>query len=596
MATVQISSKALAAGVVLLGLAFGGWGIRWGLPGPERLARVLPPGLDGPAFHQELADSWSAMHQSLGENLMVNPRSFGSFTGIIETPSGWTTPPKELLNSYRSFYIRSEHEDEQSILLALSRMKPRRLEFNPHLFTYGALHIYSVGAAIAAGAASGLVALKGSLLHYLANPSDMAAMYTAGRLLSVAAFIGCGLMLLRLGGRAAGGPEAGALAAALFLMTPAAVVQAHVLKAHTFWAFFALWTVDRCASVLARGSLRDYAAAGAVAGLATASFLGAWTSCLVVGAAGAMRLAGLHEPEGRPCPPQGEAAGLVLSGLCAVGAFFLVSPYWLTGRAEALAEMKVLSGFSAMDLSHIWLFATHALRRSVTDPVLVLMFGGTVLALLKGRREPLMLLCAAAFLIALASTATVGGVLATRQARYFIGWIGVGALLAARLLQELRALKGPAGRFGAATAAVVLAGLACQGLSYAYNFHVAAGERSNHILSGEWIEKNVPAGETIGLLRLPQPSNSPFFRYDRYRLMFIEPGLAASLPPARLPRWLALTVPDYDDRPALAGVLSRYERVALFPRARLFPWVALDPSSTTANPLVEVHRLKEGGT
>jgi hypothetical protein len=594
VATVQIGRKAPAAGIVLLGLALGLWGIRWGLPGPGRLARVLPPGLDGAVFHQELASSWSAMHQSLGENLMVNPKSFGSFTGIVETPAGWKTPPQELLNSYRSFYLRSEHEDEQTILLALSRMKPRALQFNPHLYTYGALHIYSVGAALAAGAAAGLVTIKSSILFYLADPSKMAAMYLAGRLLSVAAFVGCGLMLLRLG-RLHAGLEAGVFAAALFLMTPAAVVQAHVLKTHTFWAFLALWTVDRCAVVLARGGLKSYAAAGTAAGLATAAFLGAWPACLAVGVAGAMRLAGLHEPGGKPRAPRAEVIGLVLSGACAGGAFLLVSPYWVAGFSEAMAEMKVLSGFSAMDPGHVWLFATHALRRSVTDPVLTLMLGGAALALLKGRREPVLLLCALVFLLALASTATVGGVLATRQVRYFMGWVGVGSLLAGRLLQELRALKGPAGRFGTATAAIVLAGLACQGASYAYNFSLGEGQRSNHFLSGEWIEKNVPEGAEIGLLRLPQPSNSPFFRYDRYRLKFIEPGLAASLPAAALPRWLALTIPDYDDRPALAGVLARYERRAVFPRARLFPWIELDPSSTTANPLVEIYALKEKG-
>lgn len=580
--------------MALLGLTLGLWGIRWGLPGPQRLARVMPPGLDGPAFRQELADSWSRMHQDLGENLMINVKSFGTFTGVVEIPPGWKTPPKELLNSYRSFYVRSEHEDEQSILLALSRMKPKRLQFKPHLFTYGALHIYSVGAAMALGAAAGLVTLKSSILFYLGDPAKMAALYLAGRLLSVAAFVGCGLMLLRLG-RRAGSVEAGAFAAAIFLMTPAAVVQAHVLKTHTFWAFLALCTADRCASLLERGGLRAYAAAGAVSGLAVASFLGAWPACLLVGAAGAMRLAGLHEPSGRPCAPAPELKGLVLSGACALGAFFLVSPYWLVDFNEAMLEMKVLSGFGALDPANAWLFATNALRRSVTDPIVILMFGGAALALIKGRREPLLLLCAIGFLLALASTATVGGVTSTRQVRYFLGWAAVGSLLAGALLRDLRALKGPAGRFGTAAAAILLAGLACQGLSYAYNFHLGEGERSNHFLAGAWIEKNVPAGETIGLQRYPQPSNSPFFRYDRYRLLFLEPGLAASLPPERLPRWLALTIPDYDDRPALAPVLGRYERLAVFPRARLFPWVSIDPTSTTANPLIEIHRLKEKG-
>ena len=588
--------KAFVATLILLGLVLGLWGIRWGLPGPQRLARVLPPGLDGPAFQKELADSWSALHRELGENLMINPKAWGSFTGVVEIPAGWKTPPQELLNSYRSFYVRSEHEDEQSTLLSLSRMKPRQFQFNPHLFVYGAPHIYSVGATLALAAAAGLVTLKSSILFYLGEPSQMAAMYLAGRLLSVAAFVACGLMLLRLGRLSLGSFEAGGLGAALFLMTPAAVVQAHLLKNHMFWSFVALWTVDRCIVVLKRGALKDYAAAGAVAGLATASFLGAWPACLVVGAAGAMRLSGLHETNGRPCPPRAELFGLLLAGACAAAAFFIVNPYWIADFREAMLELKVQSGSGTFDLTHPWLFVSNALRRSVTDPVLTLMLGGAALALLKGRREPVLLLCAVSFLLALASTATVGPVLSAHFARYFLGWVAVGCLLAGRLLQELRALKGPAGRCGAATTAIVLAGLACQGLSYAHNFYLGESDRSNHFLSGEWIEKNIPAGETIGLLRYPQPSNSPFFRYDRYRLKFVGTNLAPSLPPSQLPRWLALTMPDYDERPLLSSVLSRYELRASFPRARLFPWIEIDPTSTTANPLIEIYRLKERGS
>ncbi|MBI4062099.1 MAG: hypothetical protein HY403_11810 [Elusimicrobia bacterium] len=594
MAMIRMDGKAFAAALTFLGLALGLWGIRWGLPGPQRLARVMPPGLDAPAFHEELTDSWLKMHRDLGENMMVNPKSFDTFSGVVDTPAGWKTPPKALLNSYRSFYLRSEHEDEQSFLLALSRVRPRQLQFRLHLFTYGALHIYSIGAALALGAAVGLVTLKSSILFYLADPPAMAAMYLTGRLVSVAAFVACALMLLRLG-RLCKDAGAGAAAAAIFLMTPAAVVQAHVLKNHMFWSFFALWTVERCVLLLKRGALRDYAAAGTVAGLAVASFLCAWPACLVVGAAGAMRLSGLHEPDGRPCEPLPELKGLLLAGACAGAVFLIVNPYWILDFREAMLEMQALSNFGGLDFAHPWLFLQNALRRSVTDPVLTLMLGGAALALLRGRREPALLLCAAAFLLALASMATVQGVIATRQVRYFMGWVGVGSLLAGCLLRELTALKGAAGRFGAATAAVVLAGLACQGLSYAHNFHLAESDRSNHFLSGEWIEKNVPAGETIGLLRYPQPSNSPFFRYDRYRLKFIEPKLAPALPPERLPRWLALTVPDYDDRPALGSVLPRYELRASFARGRLFPWIALDPSSTTANPLIEIYRLKEKG-
>ena len=579
--------------MLLLGLGLGLWGIRWGLPGPERLGRVLPPGLDGPAFQKELADSWYALDRSLGENRVLDPKAGRVFSGVIDIPAGWKTPPKELLNSYRSFYIRSEQEDEQDILISLSHMKPRKLQFNTHLFLYGPPYIYAVGAALALGAAAGLVTLKGSLLVYLGDPAKMAAMYLAGRLLSVAAFVACGLMLLRLG-RLYASLEAGALAAAIFLMTPAAVMNAHVLKLHIVWPFFVLWTVDRCALVLKRGSHKDYAAAGAVAGLTVAIFLGAWPACLVVGAAGAMRLAGLHEADGRPCKPLPELQGLLLSALCAVAAFFIVSPYWILAFGEAKAEIQMAnSNLGGFNLANPWLFVRHPLRASVTDPILTLMFGGAALALVKGRREPVLLLCAVAFLLALASLATVASVIMTIQVRYFMGWVAVGSLLAGRLLQELRALKGIAGRIGTATAAIVLCGLACQAAAYAHNYYLGESDRSNHFLSGEWIEKNIPAGETIGFLRFPQPSNSPFFRYDHYRLKFIEPKLAADFPPAQLPRWLALTGPDFfDDRTTLGPTLSRYELQAAFAPAKLFPWISIDLTATPANPAVEIYRLK----
>lgn len=572
-------------------MALGLWGIRWGLPGPERLARVLPPELNGPAFREELAASWSAMHKDLGENLMLNPKSFQSFQGVVETPAGWKTPPKELVNSFRSFFVRSEHEDEQSILLALSRMKPKKLEFRPHLFTYGALHIYSVGAALVVGAATGLVTLKSSILFYLDDPAKMAAMYLAGRLLTVAFFIGGALMVLRLGRRSLGA-EAGFLGAAIYLMTPQAVVQAHVLKNHTFWTVLALWTVERSIRVLETGTLRRYALAGAAAGLTTASFLGAWPACLVVGAAGFLRLIGLHDPKGKPCAPWPELQGLVLSGACAAAAFLITNPYWIVDFKEALLEMKVLSGFGGFDMTHPLLFVRNALRRSVTDPVLTLMFGGAALAVLKGKKDPPLLLCGLAFLIALACMATVVGVVSTRQARYFTGWVALGSLLAGRVLQELRAMKGPAGKLGNATTAIVLAGLLCQGLSYAHNFALGEGEKSTHFRAGEWIEKNVPEGATIGLTRYPQPSNSPFFRWDRYRLRFIESTIASSLSEKLLPPYLALTMPDHDDRPWFGANLGRYELLASFPRGKLFSWVDIDPTSTTANPLIEVYGLK----
>ncbi len=566
-------------------LALGLWGIRWGLPSQERLARILAPGFETQASLQELSDSWTQMHQRLGSNLMLNPDAGASFTGIQSVEPGWTAAPALLVNSIRSFHVRSAHEDEQSYLLALSRMRPGRLQLNPHFFTYGGAHLYVLGAWLALAAEVGRISLHSSLLPYLQAPAKMASLYLAGRLLSVLAFVGCVLMLLRIGRRHLGW-RTGALAGLMFALCPAAIIQAHVLKNHTVWSFLALLTLDLSADILEKGGLWNYAAAGAVSGLTVGAFLQGWPVCLIVAAACVLRLACGRGATG----PQ--ARGLAVAAVCSIGAFFLTNPYWLLASHEVLAEMNVLRGFSTVDFTHPFLFLWNPLRHSVTSPVLVLMLAGALWALRRGRREPALLLCLCAFVFGLAATSLMGNVVTTRQVRYGLVWLGVGALLASHVAVMLIQRDSRARPWLAGGLILVLANLALQGVTYSYNFHIDATPLSTHVRSGEWIESHVPAGSSIGLLRLPQPSNAPYFRYDRYAMRFIEPRLFGNLPAAQLPEFLAVVAPDYDDRPLLEPNLSRYASVVLFERAYLVPWVRIDETSTTANPLIAIYRLR----
>lgn len=570
---------ALGAGLAALGLALGLWGIGWGLPDRAKLARVLPPGLDNPQFHQELVDSWAAMHKRLGVNLMLNPDAIVSFRGVVKAPAGWTKPPEVLMNSVRSFHIRSAHEDEQTMLLMLSRLKPKKLQLNPHMFTYGTIHVYAVGACLAAGAVAQFITLQNSLMPYLAAPEKMAAMYLTGRLLTVAAYVGCALLLLLIGGKYFD-LKTGALAGVLFLLTPTAVVQAHVLKNHTLWTFFTLLTLYLSANILARGRLRDYALAGLAGGLTVGTFLLGWPACLIVASAGAIRIS-----QGRSW--RQETQGVVVAALCAVGIFFLTNPYWILDYHDAMAEMKVL-GRSAPSLSKPFLFILGPLRHGVTAPFLALMFAGAAFAARRGRKEPALLLCLCAFLVSLAGTTILYDVIHTRIARYFLGGIAVGALLAARAALEL-------GRKNSLARAAVWAAvlnLALHGFTYARNFHLDASGHSSKMRSGKWIEAHIPPGSSLGLLRLPQPSNVPLFRFDRYNLVFIEPPIFKDLSRAQLPPYLAITTMDVDDKPQLEPNFSYYERIAFFGREELFFWLPVNETSTTANPIFEIYRLK----
>ncbi len=575
----------MRAALAVLGLGLGFWGGGWGLPNQGVIDRIMPPGADNPDFHKALSESWGEMHRGLGSNLVLNPEAYAGFKGVIVTEPGWRSPPRALWNSYRSFHLRSAHDDEQTFFILLSRMRPRQLEFRHHMFTYGAAHIYSLGAWLAAGAALQVVTLKTSVLPYLEQPARMAGLYWWCRVLSVLAYAGSALMLLRIGRRHLALGAAGFCAGAAFLLSPGAVIQAHVLKQHTFWTFWVLLTLDQSLALLDRARVRDWCLAGATAGLAVGCFAHAWPAGLILAAAAVLR----GRRSGRWTP---ELQGLGWAVLAAAAVFIGTNPYWILDWPEAHAELTLQRRFLHRDPLAPLLFFWHPVRRSVTTPVLALMAAGVLGALIRGRNELKLRLVSLTFLFGVAATAGYHVVLPTRSVRYFLGWLAVGLLLAAwaawSLARGAKALR-PAVIAGGL---LILANLGVEGLTTAYNFHRDAGESSTRLRAGRWIEEHVPPGESIGQTILPAPSTSPYFRFDRYRMVFIEPALFKDLAPEKLPKYFVVCLPDYDSRHELEPNLSRYESVARIDRERLVPWVGVDPTATTANPAFEVYRLR----
>jgi len=570
----------LAAGLVL-SLT----GIRWGLPSTPRVERILPPGVFGPELHERLQSSWEKIHKRIGVNLMLSRASFSALEGSRDVEPGWKTPPAVMLDSIRSFHVRTAHDDEQTLLLVLSRMRPRRLQLHPHFFAYGGAYVYPLGGWLAAGAVLGAVPLHRSMAPYLAAPEKMAAMYHWGRFASVAAYLGCIVLLLEIGRRYFT-PRIGAAAAAVFLLSPAVIVQAHTMKPHMHWTFFAFLTLLLSLRSLEDGKLRSYVAAGAVSGLAIGTVVSAWPACLYVAAAAGIRA--VLKPKGWLA----EARGLTAAGAASLAVFLVTNPYWILDFPSVAGEFRTLQGWATLNALNPVTVALGPLRKSVTLPILGLMAAGLGWGFYRGRREPALLLCACSLVAASSVAVMIKTVDVTRQIRYFLPMIGLGGLLGAAALSEFSRRFPGSRRVAAAAALAVMANLALEGGLYAWNFRIGAGPQATYYRAGDWIEDSIPAGETVGLFRLPAPSNTAYFRYDRYRIRLMDNEIFPTMKRRDLPRFLVLTRPGYDERPALEPVFSReYERIAGFPRPQA-AWASIDVSATTANPGIDIYRLK----
>lgn len=570
--------RAYARVLIALGaVALSTWGLGWCLPDRARLERVLPPGTDTPAFREALAGGWADLNKRLGPDIILNPESFSyGFKERAEIAPGWTEVPEVLRNSARSYYLRSGHEDEPNLLRAVGRLRPTLEGLNPRIYFYGGGYMYALAAWTAVGAALTPARLVRGVGWYMEDPARMAWLYRLGRAFSALAYLAVAWLLYSTGAKFFS-PEAGLSAAALWAASPGFVVQAHYMKPHLMGAFFTLAAYRLAAEALARGP-RFGILAGAAAGLAAASVNHLGTAAVFPALAAWMRWrAG--------SPGRGEAAWLAKAAAACVATFLLCTPYLLTEFATTTAAMRAVGAFAALSARNLFAFAFVGLPAALGGPgALLLAFG--LFAAWRGRSDPPRALALAGFSLLYPTVFLNQSATGVDSVRYF-GAVTVGVLLAGVAAAEL-------GRPGLAAAGlcVLLAGAKSAVLDY--NLALDVPGRSTREAAGDWLEGAAAPGASVGLLRLPQPANAPTFRWDRYRLVFIEPAVFAALGEAEpVPEWLLMTYPSYDDRPLVGAQLSRrYELARAFAPAGPAS-LRLPDGQSWGNPPIEIYRRKE---
>ncbi|OGR73652.1 MAG: hypothetical protein A2X40_07925 [Elusimicrobia bacterium GWC2_65_9] len=553
-----------------LGLATGLCGITGGLPGTERW-RALPEGLRrSPVFARSLADSWRRLYEEIkkshDEMRADEPRT--SVRGVVEIAPGWTFPPDELVNAARALLTQTVNPDEKKSFIILAQMRPWRLELKPLYVQYGGAFIYPLGAFLGGAHLLHLARLTPDLSYYLAAPEAMARLYLLGRLFTLLFHLGTLWLLYELG-RILSGRRTGTAAALLWALAPVAIINAHILKPHPVAAFFFLAGAYFMVRAVEEGRGIDALLCGLGMGLAAGGNL-------VLGF-------GLCAPLlARLCRREGSWIAAGLGSVAGLGAVIVTNPFLVFSPRDFAWELTVYSpSHFALSLRGLAVFALRVVPEGLGAALAALAAAGLARALFQDAcRRAAALLALGGIAVVLLRFPEISASTGSLRLHYPVAALGV--LFAADLLSAL-----PSPALAGLLLAGALADTGLRGAVHLENLRREAGPSSTKTLAAGWVDANIPAGASVGLLRYPEPAHTPSFRWDRLRLVVFESSRNLEARPA--PEWVVASASGWD---ALdEGLRNRYDEAQSFPPARLL-WAAPRDDSFYADAGMTVRRRR----
>ena len=144
--------------------------------------------------------------------------------------------PETLDRSMLRYKLYSIEADEIAVIIALARIRPAQLQFDPHLYQYGGAFLYPLGAYYAALSKLGVLFI-GSFEQMLANPQAIDSVWIAGRFFVLLATAAAGVLFyLTLAEFAP--PLVAEAGLIVFLFSPATIMFSQVIKPHWYALMF----------------------------------------------------------------------------------------------------------------------------------------------------------------------------------------------------------------------------------------------------------------------------------------------------------------------------------------------------------------------
>lgn len=525
---------------------------RWGLPSRQN---------DDLLFGGRPA--WSAAEFRAAESLLERgTREAGADTDL--NPIRDRTRPVDLTSTdsgraeiLRRYRLFSRQPDEMITFMALQRMNPRKLDFDPKLYQYGGAYIYLVGALEASAALVGFTRITSDVGVYLDQPDLFARFYFVSRLLTLSFGVLALLAVYRLA-RRIGGRGAGWVAVILVMASPVFITAALEAKPHLPSVALVLWATDFAVRFASSARPRDVLRLGLTAGAAAAMVL---TGLAAAWLWAALAIARRSRRAGGP---------LVRSAALAVLVFLAANPFLLLGalssRSAAASNLGNSMAMYAEQLTRAGEGALRVAELLMVAGGLPVAFGLLATVLLARRRPRQALLIGVAPLAMLLLCVFLAAGKPAEFARFLL-LPTIALMIALGGALGLAAAPGAARAPVARQALVALALIACVATSGATaclrSFWIDAGAVHESRRRAALFLKERAGGEPIAVVQEPAPYSIPPLNFAGRRVVLLP--LRECSEPSELPRWLVMIA---DDLPATDGWWSsHYELRATFPPA-----------------------------
>jgi hypothetical protein len=416
---------------------------------------------------------------------------------------GEKTNRKESLDLWMvRFKLYSVEADEVDNIIALARIKPKQLQFDPKFYQYGGAFLYPLGAWYLALSKLGLVHAA-PLEQLLASPQAMDRIWIGGRAFVLAAFtISAWLLYLTLIQLAP--PSVAIAALTIYLFCPASIMYSEVIKPH----WYALLWVNVALFVMVRGFIRNRLPIGLEFALAAA--IG-----LAVGSAATYSLmAVLLWLALAVMTVRGVVCRLALLRVPAIAAvmFLISNPYYvLNWRAVQTERAAAESWFHpALDPTALLMFIYNSLFSGFGIVVTLIILATVAWRLIYGPAWAR--LFALALVVPIVAVAILTTSIATWNVNYrYIPYV-LPATLVLLVLGRSR-YKGPILAFCALATILQAAPLK---LAY---FDENSDAYSTRLTAAAWIDSNIPKQDSICLSTSTLvPYEVPPFRFDQHKI------------------------------------------------------------------------------